>query len=112
MAVVAPVVMLLSFAGLQVALVSYARSATSTAAIEACDTASAYGSSAAAGRLAGLDYLRRVNGLQGSYSVTAVPGAGGTVMNCMATGQAYSLLPLMSFTVTRYDSEPIEQFTR
>ena len=111
MVVITPVLFLLMFTAIQVALISYARSIALAAAQNAARAEAAYQAPAGAGQNAVNAFIAQTgDGLtfpQVSVQRTAVQ------VNVTVTGTAISVVPLVpGWTVTQSASEPIEQFTR
>lgn len=108
-AVLAPPILLLLFVALQICLLSYARSAAHTAAREAANAARAYNAPAGTGEAKANDFLAR-NGDWLTGTEVSVTRTGSDVV-VVVHGQALSLLPGVSFAVTRTAHGTVERFT-
>jgi Flp pilus assembly protein TadG len=107
-AILALPILLLTFAFIQAAFVWYAHTVALAAATQGANTARLYGSSSAAGRTKAEEFLNNVGPALHDATVSA------TVSNNRVTvvvrGQAPTILPGMSFSVTQSASGPVERF--
>ncbi len=107
-AVLALPILVLTFMVAQAALVYYARSTALAAATQGANAARAYNAPANAGVVKANDFLSTVGaGLNDpvvTYSTT------GTVDTITVTGQAPTIIPGLTFTVTHSASGPVERF--
>lgn len=107
-AVLALPILVLTFVVAQAALVFYARSTALAAATQGANAARAYNAPTNAGVVKANDFLADVgNGLQNpvvTFSTT------GTEVTITVTGQARTIIPGLSFTVTHSASGPVERF--
>ncbi len=107
-AVLALPILVLTFMVAQAALVYYARSTALAAATQGANAARAYNAPANAGVVKANDFLSTVGaGLNDpvvTYSTT------GTDVTITVTGQAPTIIPGLTFTVTHSASGPVERF--
>ena len=113
MAALMPVLFLIMFTGLQAALYSYASTVAATAAQDGARAAAAYTGTGtgnlAAGTTTANSALQQSHGSLTGYSVTATGTAGGATVT--VTGQALSVIPGLTFTVTRSATWPWERLS-
>lgn len=108
MVVLMPVMFSIMFLGLQAALYYYAATVAGAAAQDGARVAAAHESGGvAAGTTAALSALDQSHGSLQNYTVTAAAGVDGPEVT--VTGQSLSVLPGLTFTVTRSASLPWER---
>ncbi|MEN3308886.1 MAG: hypothetical protein V7603_5088 [Micromonosporaceae bacterium] len=110
MAVIAPPILLLLFVALQICLLSYARSTAHTAAREAANAERAYNAPAGAGEAKANDFLAR-NASDWLTGTTVTVTRTATDVTVVVSGQGLSILPGVSFGVTRTAHGAVERFT-
>lgn len=110
MIILTPVLLLLMFAAIQIALNSHARNIALAAAQDAARADGAYQSAAGAGQDAATAFLAQTGDGLGNPSVAI--SHTGTEVHATVTGHAISIVPFLSWTVTQSASSPIEQVTR
>ena len=110
MIVLTPVLLVLLFAAIQIALNSHARNIALAAAQDAARADGAYQSSPGAGQDAAAAFLAQTGDGLGNPAV-AISNTG-TEVHATVTGHAISIVPFLSWTVSQSASSPIEQVTR
>ena len=110
MIVVTPVLLLLLFAAIQIALNSHARNIALAAAQDAARADGAYESASGAGQDAATAFLAQTGDGLSNPAVTITHT--GTEVHATVTGHAISIVPFLSWTVSQSASSPIEQVTR
>jgi Flp pilus assembly protein TadG len=110
MIILTPVLLLLLFAAIQIALNSHARNIALAAAEDAARADSAYQSTPGAGEEAATDFLAQTGDGLGNPEVTITHT--GTEAHATVTGDAISIIPFLSSYVSQSASFPIEQVTR
>jgi len=109
LAILAPAVLLALFASIQVAAVFMARSVALSAAQEASTAERAFGAPAGAGEDRGRSFLGRAGDwLSGGQVIVERDGEQVTTT---VTGQAISLIPGFTFTVSQTARGEVERFT-
>jgi Flp pilus assembly protein TadG len=110
MAALMPVLFLIMFTGLQAALYSYASTVAAAAAQDGARAAAAYTGSGTGNLTAGTttanSALQQSHGSLTNYTVTAAGTAGGATVT--VSGQALSVIPGLTFTVSRSATWPWE----
>lgn len=108
--ITAPVVLMVLFLAIQVAMYSYARSIALTAAQEGLSTARGYESSAGAGAGRAHDFIGRAGGdMLSEVAVSVDRGAEQTTVT--VTGRSLSLVPgIPGFAVRQTATGPTERF--
>ena len=113
MAALMPVLFLIMFTGLQAALYYYASTVAGAAAQDGARVAAAYTGSGTgnlpAGTAAASSALQQSHGSLSTYTVTASGTASGATV--MVTGQSLSVIPGLTFTVSRYATWPWERLS-
>ncbi len=108
-AIVASAMLILAFSVVQAGLVYYAHSLALGAATQGANTARGYGSSAGAGQAKAQQFLNQAgDGLLAQNITASRTGAQATVV---VTGKAVSVLPGLTFTVTKTAHGPVERVT-
>jgi Flp pilus assembly protein TadG len=107
-AVLAFPILVLTFIVVQAAFVFYARSTALAAATQGANAARAYNAPANAGVNKANDFLGRVGGGLRNPSVTFSSTSTGVTVT--VTGQAQTIIPGLSFTITQSASGPVERF--
>lgn len=110
MIILTPVLLLLLFAAIQIALNSHARNIALAAAQDAARADGAYQSAPGAGQDAATAFLAQTGDGLGNPAVTI--SHTGTEVHATVTGHAISIVPFLSWTVSQSASSPIEQVTR
>jgi Flp pilus assembly protein TadG len=110
MIVLTPMLLLLMFAAIQIALHSHARNIALAAAQDAARADGAYQSAPGAGQDAATAFLAQTGDGLGNPAVTITHT--GTEVHATVTGHAISIIPFLSWTVSQSASSPIEQVTR
>jgi hypothetical protein len=110
MLVVTPVLMLLLFAAIQIALNSHARNIAMATAQNAARAEGAYQAAAGAGQDAAVAFLAQTHDGLGRPAVAIEHN--GTEIRATVTGRAISVVPFLTWTVSQSASSPIEQVTR
>ena len=108
-----PVLFLIMFTGLQAALYSYASTVASAAAQDGARAAAAYtgtgNGNLTAGTTTANAALQQSHGSLTGYTVTATGTAGGATVT--VSGQALSVIPGLTFTVSRSATWPWERLS-
>lgn len=107
--IVAPIVLMVLFLAIQVAMYSYARSIALTAAQEGSNAARAYNASAGAGQAKARDFVNRAGGDMLTDSSVSV-SRGAEQVSVTVTGRTLSLVPGIRFSVSQTASGPVERF--
>lgn len=108
MVMLLPALFAVLFLGLQAALYYYAATIASSAAQDGARVAAAYGSGGVAdGTSTALSALEQSHGSLQNYTVTAEAAEGGPQVT--VSGDALSVIPGMTFNITRSASLPWEQ---
>ena len=108
-AILVPVVLLLLFTTMQVALLSFARSVALTAAEEGANAQRAYQANGGVGEAKAKEVIQRQGDVLSGWTI-AVTNDGAEV-RVTVTGQSISLFPGISgFTVSQTSSGPVERF--
>ena len=110
MIVLTPVLLLLLFAAIQIALNSHARNIALAAAEDAARADGAYQSALGAGQDAATAFLAQTGDGIGNPAVSISHTS--TEVHATVTGHAISIIPFLSWTVSQSASSPIEQVTR
>ncbi|XVU24218.1 TadE/TadG family type IV pilus assembly protein [Actinoplanes sp. CA-054009] len=110
MIILTPVLLLLLFAAIQIALNSHARNIALAAAQDAARADGAYQSAPGAGQAAAAALLAQTGDGLGNPAVAI--SYTGTEVHAIVTGRAISIVPFLSWTVRQSASSPIEQVTR
>jgi Flp pilus assembly protein TadG len=112
LAVLAPVLLLVVFTIVQVALWSYARSLALGAAQEGVAAGRSFQASAQAGRARAEDFLARTAG-DSLVATTVTARATAGMVRVEVTGRALSVLPgLPGLPVRQHAEGPVEQYTQ
>lgn len=109
LAILAPAILLALFASIQVAAVFMARSVALSAAQEATTAERVYDAPAGAGQDRGASFLARAGDWLGAGRVTVERN--GDQVTSTVTGQAISLIPGFTFTVSQTARGEVERFT-
>jgi TadE-like protein len=109
LAILAPAVLLALFASIQVAAVFMARSVALSAAQEASTAERAFGAPPGAGEDRGQSFLGRAGDWLSGGQVTVERD--GEQVTTTVTGQAISLVPGFTFTVSQTARGEVERFT-
>jgi Flp pilus assembly protein TadG len=107
-AVLAFPILMLTFIVTQAAFVFYARSTALAAATQGANAARAYNATPNAGVTKANDFLNVVGGGLRDPSVSV--SSTGTEVTITVTGQARTVIPGLSFTVSQSASGPVERF--
>lgn len=109
-AIVASSMLILAFAVVQAGLVYYAHSLALGAATQGVNAARGYQSSAGAGASHARQFLSRAGAGLLNQQVSATRS--GTQATVVVTGRAVSVLPGLTFTVTKTAHGPVERVTQ
>ncbi len=107
-AILALPILVLTFIVAQAAFVFYARSTALAAATQGANAARAYNAAPSAGITKANDFLTVIGGSLDNPTVSY--SSTGTEITITVTGQAQSIIPGLSFTVTQSASGPVERF--
>jgi uncharacterized membrane protein len=108
-AILVPVVLLMLFTSMQVALYSFARSVAATAAEEAVNAQRGYQADSGVGYAKAQSVITSQGDVLSSWKI--VPGGTATEVTFTVQGESISLFPgIKGFSVSQTASGPIEEF--